>query len=1055
MTLSVLALAGATWAVAGTPPRDGGGGPGASKVYIVQLKAPAAVAYHAAGARVSAGAAKLSGGTMTAPGFDKHAAGVQSYVSRLTHQHDTVLARLGPDPHKIYSYRYALNGFAARMTPAEALQLERMPEVLHVWEDEVRPLATSFSAEFLDLFNAEVGLRSATLGLTGEDVVIGVIDSGITPEHPSLAETREADRPRACRSRWAETSLLGMWLCRRYDQLEDEVVYQPPVNWNGICQAGPQFAADACNNKLIGARYFFEGADATGNFDDGEIFSARDVDGHGTHTATTAAGNRVRASIFGTLLGRVEGIAPRARVAAYKACWLRPGDLRASCNTSDLANAIDAAVADGVHIINYSVGSSVMTATAPDDIALMAAAKAGVLTVVAAGNEGPGFNTIGSPGGAPWVITTGASSRTGEHSLEALEVTAPASVAGRYAVREASFTTPLIEEDAIEGRLVLVDDGDGTGDGSAGTTFDACEPLVNGDAVSGNIAYIQRGSCDFQVKLDHAADAGAIAAVVFNIAGAPIAMTGTSDPGIPALMIGQADGNLLLAEIDAGQTIEVVLDKGLLVTEEDTGNVMGAFSSRGPGPIQDILKPDVTAPGINILAGFTPDAANSLAGESFAFLTGTSMAAPHVAGVAALLREAHPEWSPAAIKSALMTTAYQDVRQQDGESPAHPFDFGSGHIDPNRANDPGLVYDVTKDEYDAFACGTASPAVDEERCDALAIDGFSEEAVDLNQPSIAVSRLTATQTVSRRVTNVSDTTGNYTAQIEAPPGISVLVAPSTLSLEPGASAEFEVTFGFESGPLDTWRFGSLTWVGDAHEVRSVLAIRPRTIDAPAEIRASGSTNSVSFPVGFGYTGTYSAGVHGLAPAAVSEETFIEQDPNQDFTFRASDGVNVHFIENLAPGQAYLRFALFDEFTDGEDDLDMYIRYCPTLTSCRKIAESGEPTSREQVNILQPPPGRYEVFVHGFATDDAGGPGANYRLFTWYFGLDDDRENMTVDAPGTLDAPGFVEAGTTSNITLDWAALPPGKYLGAISHNTPDLNAITIVEVCVDNVTCPN
>src|SRR5690606_5546443 len=145
----------------------------------------------------------------------------------------------------------------------------------------------------------------------------------------------------------------------------------------------------------------------------------------GTHTATTAAGNQVRASIFGTLLGRVEGIAPRARVAAYKACWLRPGDLRASCNTSDLANAIDAAVADGVHIINYSVGSSVLTATAPDDIALMAAAKAGVLTVVAAGNEGPGFNTIGSPAGGPWVIATGASSRTGEHSLEALEVTTP------------------------------------------------------------------------------------------------------------------------------------------------------------------------------------------------------------------------------------------------------------------------------------------------------------------------------------------------------------------------------------------------------------------------------------------------------------------------------------------------------------------------------------------------------------------------------------------------------------------------------------------------------
>jgi subtilisin family serine protease len=1041
MTLCALALAGAAWADLEAPLPDGARDAGAAKVYIVQLKAPAAVAYHAA--QSPAGSAKIVGGGATSSGFDKNAAGVQTYVSRLTSQHDKVLARLGGTSQKVYSYRYALNGFAASMTPAQAATLEQMPEVLHVWEDEVRPLATSFSAEFLGLFEPEVGLRGA-LGLTGEDIVIGVIDSGVTPGHPSLADTREADRPRACQSRWAETSLLGRWLCRRYDEMEDTLVYQPPGNWNGICQAGPEFSADACNNKLIGARYFFAGADATGPFDDGEIFSARDVDGHGTHTATTAAGNQVRASIFGTLLGRVEGMAPRARVAAYKACWLRPGDLRASCNTSDLANAIDAAVADGVHIINYSVGSSVLTATAPDDIALMAAAKAGVLTVVAAGNEGPSFNTIGSPAGAPWVITTGASSREGEHSLEAIEVTAPASVAGRYAVREASFTPPLIDEEPIEGRLVLVDDDDDTlGDGSAGTVFDACEPLVNGAELSGNIAFIQRGSCDFAVKVANAEDAGAIAVLVFNIAGAPIVMTSADDADIPALMIGQADGNLLLAEIDAGQVIEVVFDKGLFLTAEDTGNVMGAFSSRGPGPVPDVLKPDVTAPGINILAGFTPDAANSMPGESFAFLTGTSMAAPHVAGVAALLREAHPDWSPAAIKSALMTTAYQGVRQQDAETPANPFDFGSGHIDPNRANDPGLVYDVADDEYDAFACGTFSPAVDEARCGQLAADGFSSEGVDLNQPSIALSRLTGTQTVTRRVTNVSDEAGSYTAEIEAPPGISVLVAPSTLSLAPGASAEFEVTFGFESGPLDLWRFGSLTWVGGEHTVRSVLAVRPRTIDAPAEIFGAGAEDTVTFPVSFGYTGKYTAGVLGLAPAIVSESTFVEEDPNQDFTFRAGNGVSVHTLD-LGADHAYLRFALFDEFTDGEDDLDMYVRYCPTLTSCRKIAESGEPTSREQVNILLPPPGHYEVFIHGFDTDSAGGPGANYVLFTWFFGLNDDRGNMTVTAPG------FVDAGTTSDLTLNWFDLSPNtRYLGGIAHRKDDdLVAITIVNIGV-------
>jgi subtilisin family serine protease len=1016
---------------------------GAAKVYIVQLRSPSAAEHFASlGAPFSGRpTAKISATRAGAPAvFSKSAAGVESYALRLADEQDKVLARSGA--RKIYSYRYSLNGFAARMTPAEAHKLQHQPEVLRVWEDEVRPLATNFSPRFLGLFDESTGLRGAP-GLDGDGIVIAVIDSGITPEHPALSDTREANRPRACRSRWGENTLLGKWLCRRYDRLEDIVVFQPPENWSGTCQEGPQFTLEDCNNKLIGARYFADGAQAGGPIDDGEIFSARDVDGHGTHTATTAAGNKVRASIFGTFLGQVEGIAPKARVAAYKACWLRPGDTRASCNTSDLANAIDAAVADGVHIINYSVGSSLLTTTAPDDVALLAAAKAGVLTVVAAGNEGPNFNTIGSPAGGPWVIAAAASSRDGEHSVEAMEVAAPASVAGRYAVKEANFTPPLIDNDPLEGPLVLVDDDDDLlSDGTAGTTFDACEPLVNDTDLSGNIAYIQRGGCDFEVKIANAADAGAIAALVFSIAGDPIVMTGTAGlSDIPALMVGQADGNLLLTEIDEGQTVEVVLDKGLFLTEADTGNVMGTFSARGPGPAEDILKPDVTAPGINILAGFTPDAANSVAGENYAFLTGTSMSAPHVAGVAALLKQAHPDWSPAAIKSALMTTAHGKVNQQDGETAAIPFDFGSGHISPNLANDPGLVYDVGGDEYDAFACGTASPAVDQARCDALAADGLSFLGADLNQPSIAVSRLANTRTVHRRVTNVSNESAAYVAEIVPPAGITVEVTPSTLSLGPGESATFDATLTYADGPLDLWRFGSLTWVDDDRSVRSVLAVRPTSVNAPAEVQSTGADGTFGFPVEFGYTGSYSPGVHGLrAPLVI--DGFVDEDPTKTFTFRTSNGVTAHLID-VPADQAYLRFALYDELTDGEDDLDMYVYYCPDSVNCTKLGESGEPTSREQFNVLLPGAGRYTVFVHGFDTDNvAGGPGAHYTLLGWAFGLIDDQGNMTASGPG------FVNAGTTENVNVGWSGLASGTiYLGGISHNTPQgLVAITVVTI---------
>ena len=1012
----------------------------ARKVYIVQLAMPSAAAEHHASLVTTVLQKRVPRASVSRVRFDKTSAAIQSYTSRLAEAQDKVILRAGAGTKLIYRYSFGLNGFAARMHPAQAHKLESLPEVLHVWEDEVRPLATNDSLDFLELFDRERGLRG---DLDGEDVIIGVIDSGIAPEHPALEDAREADRPSACQGDWAENTLLGRWLCRRYEKRDDILMFEPPVDWNGACVGGEQFEDTACNNKLIGARWFVDGAEASGPIDPGEIRSARDVDGHGTHTATTAAGNKVKASIFGSFIDRVEGVAPRARVAVYKACWLRPGDQRASCNTSDLANAIDAAVADGVDIINYSVGTSLLRVTAPDDLALMAATKAGVLTVVAAGNEGPNPGTIGSPAGGPWVITAAASSRDGESSVEALEIKAPPSIAGKYAVKEANFTPALLDVGPIDGDLALVDDEDDSlADGGQGTTSDACEPLANKIKVLRRIALIQRGGCEFDVKITHAADAGAIAALVYNIAGDPIIMNGTSGlSDIPALMIGQADGNLILAEIDAGNVVSVLLDKALLITEAESGNRMATFSARGPGPESDILKPDVTAPGVNILAGFTPDAANAMPGENFAYLSGTSMSTPHVAGVAALLLQAHPDWNPSAIKSALMTSTRQDVTVDDGETQATPFDFGAGHIVPNDAVDPGLVYDTSSDEYDAFACGTDSPAVAEERCDELAAAGLSFAAADLNQPSIAISRLANERTITRRVTNVGEESATYTVNVVPPAGIGVSVSPQTISLQPGASTSFDVTLSMQSGPLDLWRFGSLTWENNDRSVYSTLAVRPISITAPVQVTDFGASGSLTFPVEFGFTGAYTPSVHGLRLPLVING-FVDDDPTKTFTFRTTNGVTAHLID-VPVDQAYLRFALFDTLTDGDDDLDLYIYHCPDNVNCFRVGESGEPTSNEEVSFLLPAGGRYAALVHGFATDNvSGGPGANYQLLAWSFGLIDDQGNMTASGPP------FVNAGTTDNVTVNWTGLQSNTiYLGGVGHNTPTgLSAITVVRI---------
>src|SRR5690606_29653441 len=274
----------------------------------------------------------------------------------------------------------------------------------------------------------------------------------------------------------------------------------------------------------------------------------------GTHIATVAAGDPTSAYLFGRRVARVAGIAPRAQIAVYKACWLKPGERRATCATSDLARAIDDAVADGVDIINYSVGSLETDLTAPDDLALLDAFDAGILTVVAAGNDGPDYATIGSPSSAPWVLTVGAASQGGTLFTEAIEITSPADMAGLIPMREASFTPRLDTERAIEAALVLADDGVGTGTPFGGSVRDACEPLSGN--VGGAVVLIERGQCDFAVKLGHAENAGARAAVVYNPTGAPIVMNGDrGSAGIPAVMIAGADGLRLADRLAAGDEI--------------------------------------------------------------------------------------------------------------------------------------------------------------------------------------------------------------------------------------------------------------------------------------------------------------------------------------------------------------------------------------------------------------------------------------------------------------------------------------------------------------------
>jgi hypothetical protein len=415
-----------------------------------------------------------------------------------------------------------------------------------------------------------------------------------------------------------------------------------------------------------------------------------------------------------------------------------------------------------------------------------------------------------------------------------------------------------------------------------------------------------------------------------------------------------------------------------------------------------------------------------------------------VTGVAALLKEAHPGWSPAALKSALMTTTYVDVERADGE-PADAFDMGAGHIDANRAIDPGLVYDSSFADHAAYLCGYHEPPFSADECAAHAAAGRSSGAVDLNLPSIGVAALISGDVVRRRVTNVGPP-ASFTAEVISPAGLDVVVEPASLVLGTGETAEFGVRYQDNGAERDLWSFGELAWASAAHRVESPIVVQPVTLRAAPEVYFRETQGTGTLPVGFGYGGAYGATVHGLELPTLDANGqvprgFVDDDPTNTFSFRFDNGVSMHALE-VPANQLLLRVALFDELTDGQDDLDLFLFYCPN-DQCSQIAKSDGVTSDEQIDIAQPLAGSYVLLVHGFETDQvAGGPGANYSLFTWSVGLNDVAGNMNVTAPTT------VANGDRVDFQVQWSGLEPDwRYLGAISHTTPSgLYDATIVNV---------
>ncbi|XP_060207190.1 subtilisin-like protease [Lycium barbarum] len=674
-------------------------------------------------------------------------------------------------PRLIYSYRNVLTGFAAKLSPEDLKEMEKMEGFISAHSEKVLDLYTTHSVSFMGL-HQNMGFWNDSN--YGKGVIIGVIDSGIFPDHPSFSDD-------------------GMPL--------------PPAKWKGKCE----FNVTNCNNKLIGARYFQSSGNGT----------PWDESGHGTHTASTAAGRFVPdAKIFGNANGTAAGVAPLAHIAVYKVCSTL------TCSESDTLAAMDMAIEDGVDVLSLSLGR-LTDNFYQDNIALGAfsAMEKGIFVSCAAGNSGPSSFSMANE--APWILTVGASSI--DRKVKATAVLGNnQEFDGESAFQPSDFPPTLLP--LVYPRSNALD---------SNVTF--CTPaLLNNMNVTGKIVLCESAGNTTRVEKGIAVKAAGGAAMILMNQRSQANTTLAEAHVLPVTHITYADGLKIKEYINSTTTpTATIVFKGTVIGD-DRAPVVAAFSSRGPNfASPGILKPDIIGPGVNILAAWHISLENNTNTNSrFNMISGTSMSCPHLSGVAALLKSAHPDWSPAAIKSAIMTTADvlnlgSNLIEDEMYLPADVFATGAGHVNPSKANDPGLIYDIEPSDYVPYLCGLnytdGQVGLFLQRrtynCSEITsiLDG------QLNYPSFSIQvRVNSTaQVYSRTVTNVGQANSAYSVEIDSPPGVDVKVEPTTLVFSKvKQKLSYQVTFTpLAARPNTIFNQGSLRWISKRHIVRSPIAVR--------------------------------------------------------------------------------------------------------------------------------------------------------------------------------------------------------------------------------------
>lgn len=663
-----------------------------------------------------------------------------------------------------FQYSASFNGFAGAIDKNKLDALSALPNVKAVYPDTVRHAQMDAS---LDLVNTmQVWEKLGGREDAGKGVRVAVLDSGIRPENPMFSgEGFEA--PAA-------------------DSLPTD----------DYCSEVPDF----CNNKLIAARH----AEVPDFFDvvPEEHDSPLGFNGHGTHVAGTAVGN------YGVMAERdgaeaeISGVAPAAYLMVYKGLYATPANPASSSGVdSMLLSMLDAALLDGADVINNSWGGGPGGSPdgSPYEDVFAAMKDAGIVNVFAAGNDGPGSTTIGCPGCSDNVLTV---ANTTTNRLFANEVSVD-DAGEDFDSIPALFSGPVPVTDPITAPIIYAGEVEEA-------NFEGCTPYADETTFTDSIALVSRGSCNFTDKVDNAANAGASAILIFNQAGrgeAPISMLLNEDHTIPSLMLPATPG-IALADylLETEDTVTATIGSEVVRTTSDSlQDIMNESSSRGPNGNPSFLKPNLAAPGTRIFSAESPEAPGHV-GENFSFKNGTSMASPHVAGAAALLKQMHPDWSVSQINSALVASSVRDgLVKEDAATPADNFDLGAGRLDVARASTVQLTYsDVSMVNGNCY--------ID---CDlTITVTNTSGEAIDVS-PTIVFDDA----------------------------GVEASISPADATLPAGASAEVTLSLNVANATGEQWALGGVNWTDGNSETTDYFV--PVAVFATRSDKASLFQSNVS------------------------------------------------------------------------------------------------------------------------------------------------------------------------------------------------------------------